>query len=176
MNDTITPDETPDTPAAKPRRASRSLKIALVAAGVCAGAIGATALGATAATTAGSGTGSTSTGSTATSAPTSAPGMPVGPNGHQGRPADHGSRPVRADEKAVTAAQAATMRAEALKAVPGGTVYRIETDAGDGTYEAHMTKADGSEVTVKFDSSLKVLKVENGMGQGDPRPAGGPNH
>jgi hypothetical protein len=63
------------------------------------------------------------------------------------------------------------MKAEALKAVPGGTVNRIETDAGDGRYEAHMTKADGSMVTVKFDENLKVIKVEPGMGEGDPMPS-----
>ena len=60
----------------------------------------------------------------------------------------------------------------ALKAVPGGTVYRIETDAGDGVYEVHMKKADGSLATVKFDKNLKVTKVESGMGAGDPAPAG----
>jgi uncharacterized membrane protein YkoI len=60
------------------------------------------------------------------------------------------------------------LRAAALKAVPGGKVYRIETDAGDGTYEAHMTKSDGSEVTVKFAKDLTVLRVEAGMGRGDP--------
>jgi hypothetical protein len=53
-------------------------------------------------------------------------------------------------------------------------VYRVETDAGDAAYEAHMTKADGSLVTVKFDKNLKVIKVETGMGQGDPAPAGQP--
>jgi hypothetical protein len=55
-------------------------------------------------------------------------------------------------------------------------VYRIETDAGDATYEAHMTKADGTLVTVKFDTNLNVTGVESGMGQGDPAgggPAGG---
>jgi hypothetical protein len=72
----------------------------------------------------------------------------------------------------VPAATAATLRAAALKAVPGGTVYRIETDAGDGVYEAHMKKADGSLVTVKFDKNLKVTKVEKGMGAGDPGAVG----
>ena len=33
-----------------------------------------------------------------------------------------------------------------------------------------MTKADGTAVTVKFDDSLKVTGVEDGMGQGDPAP------
>jgi uncharacterized membrane protein YkoI len=81
---------------------------------------------------------------------------------------------VRSDEKSVSASTAATLKAAALKAVPGGTVYRVETDAGDAAYEAHMTKADGSLVTVKFDKNLKVIKVETGMGQGDPAPAGQP--
>ena len=53
-------------------------------------------------------------------------------------------------------------------------MFRVETDAGDATYEAHMTKADGTAATVKFDASLNVTKVETGMGQGDPAPAGGP--
>ena len=43
--------------------------------------------------------------------------------------------------------------------MPGGTVYRVETDAGDAAYEAHMTKADGTEVTVKFDKNLNVTAV-----------------
>lgn len=42
--------------------------------------------------------------------------------------------------------------------------------AGDGAYEAHMTKADGTMVTVKFDTSLSVITVEDGMGLGDPAP------
>lgn len=62
--------------------------------------------------------------------------------------------------------------AAALTAVPGGTVYRIETDAGDAAYEVHMKKADGSLVTVKFGTNLTVTKVESGMGAGDPAPAG----
>jgi hypothetical protein len=75
---------------------------------------------------------------------------------------------VRSDEKSVSAATTATLKAAALKAVPGGTVIRVETDAGDGAYEAHMTKADGSLVTVKFDKDLKVIATEAGMGKGDP--------
>ena len=75
----------------------------------------------------------------------------------------------------MSASVATTLKAAALKAVPGGTVYRVETDAGDAAYEAHMTKADGSLVTVKFDKDLKVTKVETGMGAGDPAPAGQPH-
>ena len=87
-------------------------------------------------------------------------------------PGPGGAQPVRSDENSVRGATAATLRAAALKAVPGGTVYRIETDAGDGAYEVHMKKADGSLVTVKFDKNLTVTKVESGMGAGDPAPAG----
>jgi hypothetical protein len=85
-------------------------------------------------------------------------------------PGHLGARPVRSDERSLSAGKTANLRAAALKAVPGGTVYRIETDAGDGTYEAHMQKADGSLVTVKFDRNLAVTRVEAGMGLGDPGP------
>jgi uncharacterized membrane protein YkoI len=65
----------------------------------------------------------------------------------------------------VDAALAAKLKAAGLKAVSGGTVYRVETDSGDATYEAHMTKSDGTEVTVKFDKNLKVTGIEAGMGK-----------
>ena len=156
-----------------PRRTGKGVKIALVAAGLAAGAIGATAFGASA-TTAGSGTTSTAASSSTSSSSTTAPNAPDRNGGPPAGAHGHGSAPVRSDEKAVSSADAATLKAEALKAVPGGTVYRVETDAGDAAYEAHMTKSDGSEVTVKFDKSLKVIKVESGMGQGDPAPNGAP--
>jgi hypothetical protein len=76
-----------------------------------------------------------------------------------------GAQPMRSDEKLVTGADAATLKAAAVKAVPGGTVVRVETDSGDATYEAHMTKADGSVVTVKFGKNLTVTSVEDGMGK-----------
>jgi hypothetical protein len=152
--------------AAGTGRAKLSRKIALLGAGLAASAIGATAIGAGAQAVSGSGSTSSATSGTAATAPGVPGGAPGGPRGH-------GSAPVRGDEKAVSAADQATIKAAALKAVPGGTVYRIETDAGDGAYEAHMTKADGTEVTVKFDSNLKVIKVQAGMGAGDPAPPAG---
>jgi hypothetical protein len=79
---------------------------------------------------------------------------------------------VRSDEQAVTGDQLTTLTAAALKEVPGGTVIRVETDAGDAAYEAHLTKADGRPATVKFDDSLAVTAVQDGMGKGDPAPAG----
>jgi len=129
--------------------------VGLLAAGVISGGVLASALSASASSTSAAG------GNTAPSAGSGAARTP-GPGGAQ---------PVRSDEKSIPSATAATLRAAALKAVPGGAVYRIETDAGDGVYEAHMTKADGSLVTVKFDKNLKVTKVESGMGAGDPGPA-----
>jgi hypothetical protein len=129
--------------------------VGLLAAGVISGGVLASALSASASSTSAAG------GSTASSAG----------SGDARTPGPGGAQPVRSDEKSVPSATAATLRAAALKAVAGGTVYRIETDAGDGVYEVHMTKADGSLVTVKFDKNLKVTKVESGMGAGDPGPA-----
>src|SRR6266702_5412958 len=43
-------------------------------------------------------------------------------------PGPGGAQPVRSDEKSVSSATAAALRAAALQAVAGGTVYRIETD------------------------------------------------
>ena len=43
-------------------------------------------------------------------------------------------------------------------------LQRVETDAEGAAYEAHMTKADGTQVTVKVDASFKVVSVINGMG------------
>jgi hypothetical protein len=115
---------------------------------------------------------STLSASAASDTPTTSAGAVSPSDSHPGRPGPGGASPVRPDEKSVPGATAATLRAAALKAVPGGTVYRIETDAGDGAYEVHMKKADGSLVTVKFGKDLKVTKVENGMGAGDPGPMG----
>lgn len=56
----------------------------------------------------------------------------------------------------------ATAAAEA--AVPGATAQRAETDAEGAAYEVHMTKADGSVVTVKLDSSFTVTDTIDGMG------------
>lgn len=132
------------------------LKVALGGAGLAAGAIIASAFAANAATTTGSGN-TASHGSAATSAPA---------NPTHGRPPANaqGAQPVRNDETAVSAAVAAKLKAAAVKAVPGGSVYRVETDSGDAAYEAHMTKSDGPDVTVKFDKDLNITGVEAGMG------------
>jgi len=149
----ITMSDSANTRGRKKRQAGA---VGLLAAGVISGGVLASALTASATSTSAAG------GSTASPAGSGAAGTP-GPGGAQ---------PVRSGEKSLPGATAAALRAAALQAVPGGAVYRIETDAGDGAYEAHMTKADGSLVTVKFDKNLKVTKVESGMGAGDPGSAG----
>jgi hypothetical protein len=65
-------------------------------------------------------------------------------------------------ETLLTGDTAAKVRAAASAAVPGGTIERVETDAEGSPYEAHMTKADGSHVTVKVDANFKVTSVESG--------------
>ena len=52
--------------------------------------------------------------------------------------------PVRAGEKTLTCTAWATAKAGALKAVPGGTLYRVETDADGATYEAYMKRPTAS--------------------------------
>jgi hypothetical protein len=83
---------------------------------------------------------------------------------------------VRSDEKALSDSVAAKVRAAALEAVPGGTVYRVETDADGATYEAHMKKSDGTLVTVKLDKSFAVTATEDGMGAGGPGDRGPGGH
>jgi hypothetical protein len=65
-------------------------------------------------------------------------------------------------EELLTGDTAEKVKAAALAAVPGGTVQRVETDAEGSPYEAHMTKADGTHVTVKVDSAFKVTATEAG--------------
>lgn len=155
MQDT---DQTP-APESRPKGRRRAAAAGLLVAGAVGGGVLANTIGASADTT-------TSSTPSASSSP-AAGGAPSGKG-----PGPGGAASVRSDEKVVTGTTAATLKAAALKAVPGGTVIRAETDAGDAAYEVHMKKADGTLVTVKFDKNLKLTKVESGMGQGDPAPQG----
>jgi hypothetical protein len=65
-------------------------------------------------------------------------------------------------EALLTGDAAAKVKAAAAAAVPGGTIQRVENDAEGSPYEAHVTKADGSQVTVKVDASFKVTSIESG--------------
>ncbi len=67
-------------------------------------------------------------------------------------------------EELLTGDTASKVADAAQASVSGGTVDRVETDAEGSPYEAHMTKSDGSRVTVKVDKSFKVTGVETGQG------------
>jgi hypothetical protein len=99
----------------------------------------------------------------ASSAPSSTPSLPSngGPGGRFD-PSKGGHAANGITETILTGDSATKVKAAALAAVPGGTIQRVETDAEGAKYEAHMTKADGSEVTVKLDASFKVTSVETG--------------
>ena len=82
---------------------------------------------------------------------------------HFGGPGQAGVPPQRPDETLLTGDTAAKVRAAALAKVSGGTIERVETDAdGNAAYEAHMTRSDGSRVTVYVNKAFEVVSVENG--------------
>lgn len=83
--------------------------------------------------------------------------LPARPQAPAGLP------PQRPDETLLTGNTEAKVRAAALAKVSGGTIDRVETDAdGHAAYEAHMTRSDGSRVTVYVDKSFDVVGVESG--------------
>ena len=112
---------------------------------------------------AGAATVASAAGASSSGSPTSNP-----PPGNPGRIAH------RPGETLLPGSDAAKAKGAALKAVPGATVVRAETDRGDGAaYEVHMRKADGSFVTVKLGSDFHVIRTEDGFGQGGGPPPGG---
>ena len=79
------------------------------------------------------------------------------------RPGTAGLPPQRSDETPLTGDALARVRQAALARVSGGTIERVETDAdGNAAYEAHMTKSDGTRVTVYVDKSFDVVSVKSG--------------
>lgn len=71
------------------------------------------------------------------------PGRHVGANGQR--------------EKALAPDVAAKVKAAALDKVPGATIERVETDVDHGSpYEAHVRKADGTELEVLVNESFQV--------------------
>ena len=118
---------------------------ALVGAAIAGGAVGASVLGTAQAQT------SSSSSTAATSDPSTAADANHGPHTANGIT----ETPLTGDDlsKATAAAQAA---------VPGATIERAETDAEGAAFEVHVTKADGSEATVKLDASFTVTSIEDG--------------
>jgi hypothetical protein len=86
-----------------------------------------------------------------------------GSNALPARPqAPAGLPPQRPDETLLTGDTAAKVREAALAKVSGGTIDRVETDAdGHAAYEAHMTRSDGSRVTVYVNKAFQAVSVES---------------
>ncbi len=110
--------------------------------------------------------GSSSSSSSSVPAATASPNRPNLPN-----PATMTHGP---NETLLTGTTAEKVKSAALAAVPGGTIIRGETDSEGSPYEAHVTKSDGTQVTVKVDSSFKVTATEQGFGRGPQGGPGGP--
>ena len=127
---------------------NRTRKIGLSAALVAASLTGG-ALGASFVSTAGAAESTTSTTAASTTA---------APDPSQGGHVANGIT-----ETLLTGDTATSVTDVAKAAVPGATVDRVETDAEGATYEAHMTKADGSKVTVKINADFSVASIEDGM-------------
>jgi uncharacterized protein YcfJ len=127
----------------------RKAAIAAVAVGtaITGGAIGASVVG-----TAGAQTDNSSSSSSSTAASTA-------PDPSQGGHTANGIT-----EQLLTGDTATQVTNAAKNAVPDATIDRVETDAEGAAYEVHMTKSDGSIVTVKLDSNFKVTQTINGMG------------
>jgi hypothetical protein len=129
----------------------------LVASTLVGGGIGAALL---------NGAASAQTSTSTTAAPTTgAPAQPGPGNGQP--PADFdptrgGHTANGVTEALLTGDTAEKVKAAALAAVPGGTVQRVENDAEGSPYEAHVSKADGTQVTVKVDSNFNVTSTEDG--------------
>jgi hypothetical protein len=117
------------------KKVPRIAAVAAVALGLTAGSYG------IASAASDSGTGSTSTGA-----------VPSAPKSWGAQ---------RSDETPLTGDAATKVTAAAKAKVPGGTIVRVETDAdGKAAYEAHMTKADGTLVTVYVNKQFEVVGVE----------------
>ncbi len=123
-------------------------------------AVGALALGGSALAS-----GASSGGSTTSTQPSAPPaGMQQPPSGAPQRPdpttpGGHVGANGKT-EQALPSGVAAKVQAAAEAKIPTGTVLRVETDVDHGSpYEAHVQKADGSQVEVLVNDSFTVTAV-----------------
>ena len=103
-------------------------------------------------------------------------GTPSGTQAAAARQAPHGNPATMTHgpgETLLTGDAAAKVTAAAKKEVPGATIIRVETDSDGAAYEAHMQKADGTFVTVKFDKDFNVTGTDQGFGGPGPGAPGG---
>ena len=118
----------------------------MLAAAIGGGAIGASAIPAMAA--------DTTTGSSSTQATDG-----YGTGGQRGPHHANGKT-----EQVLTGDTATKVEAAVKAAQPTATIERMETDADGATYEAHITKADGTRATVLLDANFAVTATEEGQG------------
>jgi hypothetical protein len=139
-------------PADEPRRgANRGRRFLLLGAAAAGAALG------------GAGIAAAATGATSTTAPSTASGS----SGTAAQPPTDPAKMTHGpDETLLTGTTADKVKAAALAADPGATIIRVETDSDGSPYEAHITKADGTQVTLKIDASFKVTSTEAGFGSG----------
>jgi hypothetical protein len=102
-----------------------------------------------------SGSGSSgSSGSSAAAPPAIANGAPPA---RSGNPWGH----QRSDETLLTGATKAAVEKVARAQVPNGTIVRAETEDGNAAYEVHMTKADGTPLTVYVNRQFQAVSVDS---------------
>ena len=128
-------------------RVPRAVVAAAVAVGIAAGSYG------VASAANGSGSSSSSASSYTAQAIAASPSAPSAQSPWGGQ---------RSDETLLTDDAASKVEKAALVKVPNGTIVRVETNAdGNAAYEAHMTKADGTPVTVYVNKDFNVVSVES---------------
>jgi len=163
-----TQGESPTPPTPEPRRnelrsrelrhtAHRGRRFLLLGAAAAGAAIGGAGI-ANAATT-----GSTAAAAASTAASSTAAGSTATPAQPATDPAKLSHGP---GETLLTGTTADKVKAAALAADPGATIIRVETDSAGSPYEAHITKADGTHVTLKIDANFTVTSTEQGFGAG----------
>jgi len=138
----------------------------MLAAVIGGGAIGAAAIPAMADD--GSGTSSSST--------TAPDGYSAGYSAGYGTPGGQGGlhQANGKTEEVLTGDTATKVEAAVKAAQPDATIERMETDADGATYEAHITKADGTRATVLLDANFTVTETQEGMGGPGGGGHGGP--
>jgi len=135
---------------------------ALVAATLTGGALGATLVGSANAATTAPTKSATSSSTSSTSGTETHPAFP-----------EHGTASHESAEKAVTGDAATKAQAAAVKSVGSGTAGVVTADFTGTGYETTVTKADGTQVEVRLDSTFTVEAGHGG--HGGPGDGGGPD-
>jgi hypothetical protein len=128
-----------------------ALSVIAVGAALTGGALGASLVG-----SAGAQTSDSSASASASAAPSDGTAQDPSQGGHVAN---------GITETLLTGDTATQVSNAAKAAVPDASIDRVENDAEGATYEAHMTKSDGSHVTVKVNADFSVAGIESGPGR-----------